>query len=223
MQEPNSLRPAATKPQVAEATAGKGQEIQLLLGLIFGVAFGFLLQKGGVAKYEVLIGVLLLTDMTVIKVMMSAVVVGMIGIYGMRQAGLVSLHLKPTRLAANTLGGILFGCGFALAAYCPGTSAAALGQGNFDALAVIFGLMAGSYLYAEASRTLDRTVNRWGNKGKLTWPRLFGPASSGPAGDLQGDGCRWQRFDDATRVPKSESGGRAGQELQESHPTGTAA
>jgi uncharacterized protein len=53
----------------------------LVLGLIFGVAFGFLLQKGGVAKYEVLIGVLLLTDFTVIKVMMSAVVVGMVGIF----------------------------------------------------------------------------------------------------------------------------------------------
>ena len=115
---------------------------QLGLGFFFGVIFGFLLQKGGVAKYEVLIGMLLLEDFTVVKVMMSAVVVGMIGIYALHTAGLVKLHIKPTRYGANTLGGILFGIGFGLAAYCPGTGAAALGQGNFDAIAVLLGLMA---------------------------------------------------------------------------------
>ena len=75
----------------------------------------------------------------------------MIGIYSMHTAGLVELHIKPTRYVANTLGGLLFGVGFALAAYCPGTSAAALGQGNYDALAVMLGLMGGSYVFAEAS------------------------------------------------------------------------
>jgi uncharacterized membrane protein YedE/YeeE len=147
---------------------------QLVLGLVFGVVFGFLLQKGGVGKFEVLIGMLLLEDFTVLKVMLSAVVVGMIGIYGMHAAGLVRLHIKPTRYGANTLGGLLFGVGFALAAYCPGTSAAALGQGNYDALAVMLGLMAGSYVFAEASGWIARTVNRWGNRGKLTLNQLLG-------------------------------------------------
>jgi uncharacterized membrane protein YedE/YeeE len=103
---------------------------QLALGLLFGIVFGFLLQKGGVGKYEVLMGMPLLTDFTVMKVILSAVVMGMIGIYTMHAAGLVKLHIKPTRYGANTLGGLLFGVGFALAAYCPGTSTAALGQGN---------------------------------------------------------------------------------------------
>ena len=146
---------------------------QLGLGFFFGVIFGFLLQKGGVGKYEVLIGMLLLEDFTVVKVMMSAVVVGMIGIYAMHTAGLVKLHIKPTRYGANTLGGILFGIGFGLAAYCPGTGAAALGQGNFDAIAVLLGLMAGSYVFAEASGWLARTVNRWGDRGVLTLDRVL--------------------------------------------------
>jgi len=146
---------------------------QLGLGFFFGVIFGFLLQKGGVAKYEVLIGMLLLKDFTVVKVMTSAVVVGMIGIYALHTAGLVKLHIKPTRYGANTLGGILFGIGFGLAAYCPGTGAAALGQGNFDAIAVLLGLMAGSYVFAEASGQLARTVNRWGDRGMLTLDRLL--------------------------------------------------
>lgn len=158
--------PQPDSPQENRAT-------QLGLGFIFGVIFGFLLQKGGVAKYEVLIGILLLEDFTVVKVMMSAVVVGMIGIYALHTAGLVKLHIKPTRYGANTMGGILFGIGFGLAAYCPGTGAAALGQGNFDAIAVLLGLIAGSYVFAEASGWIARTVNRWGDRGVLTLDSLL--------------------------------------------------
>lgn len=146
---------------------------QLLWGLLFGIIFGFLLQKGGVAKYHVLIGVLLLRDFTVIKVMLSAILVGMIGIFALRRAGLVRLHLKPTRYLANSAGGIIFGIGFALAAYCPGTGAAALGQGNLDALGVVTGLIIGSFLFAEMSGWIGRTVNPIGERGDLTWPQLL--------------------------------------------------
>lgn len=145
---------------------------QLLLGLCFGLLFGFLLQKGGVAKYHVLMGVLLLEDFTVIQVMVSAIVVGMIGIFTMRAMGLVELHIKPTRYAANILGGLLFGIGFALLGYCPGTGAAAFGQGNYDALAGVIGMMAGSYAFAEVSGRLEDAVGRWGNRGKLMLPEL---------------------------------------------------
>jgi len=155
-------------PPTDQSSTGK----QLALGLLFGLTFGFLLQKGGVAKYHVLIGVLLLEDFTVIKVMLSAIVVGMIGVFGLYALGLVKLHIKPTRYAANILGGLMFGVGFAILSYCPGTGAAALGQGNFDALAGVLGLMAGSYLYAEASGMLGRTVLKWGDRGKLMLPEL---------------------------------------------------
>lgn len=161
--------------ELPPADAGsKNQAIQLVLGLLFGVIFGFLLQKGGVGKYEILIGMLLLQDFTVLQVMLSAVVVGMLGIWAMHASGFVKFHVKPTRYGANVLGGIVFGIGFGLAAYCPGTSATALGQGNFDALAVMLGMLAGSYLFAEASGWIDRTVNRWGERGELTLPELLG-------------------------------------------------
>lgn len=145
---------------------------QLALGLLFGLAFGFLLQKGGVAKYHVLMGVLLLEDFTVIKVMLTAVVVGMVGIFSMYAMGLVKLHVKPTRYAANVIGGLIFGVGFALLGYCPGTGAAAVGQGNFDAVAGVLGLLAGSYIYAESSGLLGKTVQKWGDRGKLMLPEL---------------------------------------------------
>lgn len=145
---------------------------QLLLGAFFGVLFGFLLQKGGVAKYPVLLGALLLEDFTVMKVMLTAIVVGSIGIFSLHALGLVKLHIKPTRYAANIIGGLLFGVGFALLGYCPGTGAAALGQGNWDAIAGVLGLMAGSYLFAECSGWLGRTVLTWGDRGKLMLPEL---------------------------------------------------
>lgn len=147
---------------------------QLFLGFLFGIIFGFLLQKGGVAKYEVLLGALLLTDFTVMKIMLTAILVGMIGIFTMHAFGLVKLHVKPTRYAANIIGGLVFGVGFALLGYCPGTGAAALGQGNLDAVAGIAGLLAGSYLYAEVSRTLSATVLTWGNRGGIMLPDLMG-------------------------------------------------
>lgn len=146
---------------------------QLFLGLCFGIVFGFLLQKGGVAKFEVLIGALLLTDLTVMKIMLTAILVGMIGVFSMHAKGLVKLHVKPTKYAANIIGGLIFGVGFALIGYCPGTGGAALGQGNLDAVAGIIGLLAGSYIYAEWSRRLSASFLTWGNRGKIMLPELF--------------------------------------------------
>lgn len=164
-----SSQESPTKPELPEPAHRQ----QLMLGLVFGVIFGFLLQKGGVAKYHILIGVLLLEDFTVIEVMLSAVIVGMLGIFAMHRVGMVELQIKPTRYGANIIGGLLFGVGFGLAGYCPGTSAAAFGQGNFDALAAMIGLIAGSFVFAELSRWLSRTVESWGDRGELMLPEAL--------------------------------------------------
>ena len=167
--EPPLPKADLPKPSPAE----KPQAKQLVLGVLLGIVFGFLLQKGGVAKYHILIGALLLEDFTVMKVMLTAIVVGMVGVLTLHHWGLIQLHIKPTRYAANIIGGLLFGVGFGLMAYCPGTGAAAVGQGNFDALFGVLGLVAGSYLFAEASGVLQRTVNTWGDRGKITLADLF--------------------------------------------------
>ena len=146
---------------------------QLLTGVLFGLAFGFLLQKGGVGKFNVLIGQLLLQDFTVAKIMLTAIVVGMIGIFTLHHFGKVKLHLKPTQIGANVIGGLLFGAGFALLGYCPGTVAAALGQGSWDALFGMAGLVAGSWGFAELSGWSKRTVENWGDLGKVSLPDLL--------------------------------------------------
>lgn len=147
---------------------------QLILGLFFGIIFGYLIQKGGVANYDVLMGALFLTDFTVMKIILSAILTGMIGIFSMHRLGLVELHIKPTRYAANIIGGLVFGIGFGLLGYCPGTGAAAVGQGNYDAFAGVLGLLAGSYLYAEMSGYINTTIMKWGYRGKIIFPDVMG-------------------------------------------------
>ena len=146
---------------------------RLMAGVLFGLAFGFLLQKGGMGKFNVLIGQLLLQDFTVAKIMLTAIVVGMIGVFTLHHFGKVNLHLKPTRIGANVIGGLLFGAGFALLGYCPGTVAVALGQGSWDALFGMAGLVAGSWVFAELSGWSKRTVETWGDLGKVLLPDLL--------------------------------------------------
>jgi hypothetical protein len=145
---------------------------RLAQALLFGVVFGFLLQKGGVAKFDILVGALLLEKFIVVKVMLSAIVAGMVGVYALERLGVLELQIKETAYGANILGGLIFGVGFGLLAYCPGTDAAAVGQGNFDALVGIAGMALGSYLFALSSRFTDGRISAWGKRGKLTLPQL---------------------------------------------------
>jgi len=145
----------------------------LIAGALFGLVFGFLLQKGGVAKYNVLVGQLLLHDWTVAKIILTAIVVGMIGIWPLHHFAKVNLHIRPTKVGANIIGGLVFGAGFALMGYCPGTAAAALGQGSWDASFGMAGLVAGSWLFAELSGWTKRTIEKWGDLGKVLLPDLL--------------------------------------------------
>ena len=146
---------------------------KLAQALLFGVIFGFLLQKGGVAKFDILVGVLLLENFVVVQVMLSAIITGMIGVYALNRLGVLEPQVKETIYGSNVLGGLIFGVGFGLIAYCPGTDAAAVGQGNLDAIVGVLGMTAGSYLFALASKFTRGTVTTWGERGKLTLPDLL--------------------------------------------------
>ncbi|MHB8150911.1 MAG: DUF6691 family protein [Desulfobulbia bacterium] len=147
---------------------------QLLAGLITGVLFGFFLQKGRVLRYDKQLGALRLQDMTIIKFMFSSVLVGMIGVYLLHDLGLAKLSIKATILGGTILGGLTFGLGWGLIGYCPGTSAGALGEGRWDAVWGIGGMVVGAALYAESFPFIKETVLTWGNLGKITIPQLLG-------------------------------------------------
>jgi len=148
--------------------------LNLFVGLLTGIVFGFLLQKGGVTNYEVLIGQLLLTDFTVIKIIVTAIITGMIGIYFMKARGLVKLHPKPGSIGSVVIGGLLFGVGFGLLGYCPGTLAGAVGQGNLDALfGGTTGIIVGAGVYARVYPFLQDNILKVGKFNKLTLPEIF--------------------------------------------------
>ena len=122
--------------------------VQLALGLCVGILFGFLLQKGGVTSYDVIVGQLLLENFTVVKVMLSAVIVAMIGVHLLVRFGYADLHVVPGSWGSSLIGGLIFGVGFALLGLCPGTVAGAAGTGALDALiGGILGMVAGSGLF----------------------------------------------------------------------------
>jgi len=146
----------------------------LLFGLVTGVLFGFLLQKARVLRYDKQLGALRLMDMTIVKFMFSSILVGMVGVYLLYDLGLVTLSLKSTVLGGNILGGLIFGLGWGMLGYCPGTSAGALGEGRWDALWGILGMVAGAALFAEAYPALKTTVLTWGDLGRITIPQILG-------------------------------------------------
>ncbi|HEX9715359.1 MAG TPA: DUF6691 family protein [Desulfurivibrionaceae bacterium] len=147
---------------------------QLLAGLVTGVLFGFLLQKGRVLRYDKQLGALRLQDMTIVKFMATTVLVGMVGVYLLQDLGLAKFSLKATILGGNILGGLIFGLGWGLLGYCPGTSAGALGEGRWDAIWGIAGMLLGAALYAESYPLIKQTVLTWGDFGKITIPQLLG-------------------------------------------------
>jgi len=152
----------------------KTKRTKLFWGLLFGIIFGFLLQKGGVTKYDVIINQLLLTDFTVVKIMLSAVVTGMVGLYIMQALGWIKLRPKAGSWGKNAIGGLIFGVGFALLGYCPGTIAGAIGNGYLDALtAGLIGIVFGSGILAALYPRLREGVLKKGYFGNMTLPQVF--------------------------------------------------
>lgn len=141
--------------------------IDHILGLIIGILFGFLLQKGRVLRFEKQVGALLLRDMTVIKFMFSAILVGMVGIQLLAGAEIISLSHKPMNLGGVLVGGALFGCGWAVMGYCPGTSIGALGEGRWHAVFAIAGMVVGAAIYAELYPFFKSTILAWKDFGKI--------------------------------------------------------
>lgn len=143
-------------------------------GLVTGIIFGFLLQKGRVLRYDRQLGALRFQDLTIVKFMLSTILVSMVGVYLLKDLGLVNLSVKSTILGANILGGLIFGLGWGMLGYCPGTSGGALGEGRWDAVWGILGMLLGAAIHAEAFPLLKTTVLTWGDFGKITLPQVLG-------------------------------------------------
>ncbi|NNM05871.1 MAG: YeeE/YedE family protein [Gemmatimonadetes bacterium] len=131
-------------------------DLRLLTGLVIGFGFGFVLERAGFGNARKLAGQFYLNDMTVFKVMFSAILVAMVGLYGLASLGMVDMSLvwvSPTFIPAQAVGGFLLGIGFIMSGLCPGTSVVSMVSGRIDGWVTFVGIFLGIALFAF---TVDR-------------------------------------------------------------------
>jgi hypothetical protein len=152
-----------------------GDEISLLVAFALGLGFGFFLERAGFGSARKLAAQFYFYDMSVFKVMFTAIVTAMLGVTYLGWLGWLDLgqvYLVPTHLGPQVLGGLVLGVGFVIGGYCPGTSVAALATGRVDGMLYALGIFAGTFVYAEAYPSIKDFVNS-GAMGQVTLPQVF--------------------------------------------------
>lgn len=126
--------------------------VAFLTSLLLGILFGVALERGGFGSSRRLSGIFYFRDMAVLKVMFTALVVGMLGLSYAKAFGWITLsniYVLQTIYLAQIVGGLLFGVGFVMGGWCPGTAAVGVASGKLDAILFLFGAIIGSILYNE--------------------------------------------------------------------------
>lgn len=147
--------------------------MKLLLGLAIGMAFGAILQLGGASSYKKILGSLLLKDMDIIKLILMSIAIGSVGIYALDLVDMANMSIKPTYVAGIVVAGLIFGVGFAVAGYCPGTCLVASAEGKTDAMVTVLGGLAGALLYAVAYPAMAGLIGV-ANYGEVTFATALG-------------------------------------------------
>jgi hypothetical protein len=150
-----------------ESLTDERRTLGLALAVPAGIALGFVLERSGFGRAQKLVGQFYGTDMTVLKVMFTAIVTAMLGVTILSGVGVLDLGAVqfnyPTYLWPMIAGGLLLGAGFVTSGYCPGTSFVATASGKLDGLGTVGGVVVGSVLYAE----LEPHLGGFQNSGKL--------------------------------------------------------
>ena len=146
----------------------------LLIGFLIGCAFGAILFLGGASSYRRIMGTLLLKDMWIIKLMMTAIGVGTLGIYLLDLGGLANMSIKPAYVWGILAGGIVFGIGWAVSGYCPGTCVVGASEGKKDAIFTVAGALLGAFVFSLAYPAIERVLIAPANFGKVTLESAFG-------------------------------------------------
>ena len=146
----------------------------LVAALIIGIAFGWCLESAGMGSARKLAGQFYLTDLTVFKVMFSAIVTAMLGVFWLGRLGVLDIsrvYVPETYLVPQLVGGLIFGVGFALGGLCPGTSCVAAATGRLDGAALVLGMWSGvlatGLFFPALAKFYERTP-----RGVLTLPQI---------------------------------------------------
>jgi hypothetical protein len=154
-------------------------EIRLLTAVVLGFLFGFSLERGGFGNARKLAGQFYLHDMTVFKVMFTAILVAMVGLYtlvGIGWVDMARMWVNPTFMWAQVVGGFLLGIGFIMSGLCPGTSVVSAASGRWDGLVTVAGIFVGTALFAVAIDLFPaiETLYTAGDMGVSVLPELMG-------------------------------------------------
>ena len=152
------------------------RELGLVVAVLLGFAFGFVLERAGFGRADKLAAQFYFHDMTVFKVMFTAIVTAMLGVTYLSWIGFLDLslvYLVPTYWVAQVVGGLLLGVGFVVGGYCPGTSIAATATGKIDGLVFVLGFAAGTLGFALAF-PLVKGLYSAGDLGPRTLPQVLG-------------------------------------------------
>lgn len=150
-------------------------DISLVVAFVIGIGFGFFLERAGFGGARKLAAQFYLNDLTVFKVMFTAIVTAMIGVFYLSVLGVVDLtlvYVSPTYLVPQTVGGFVLGIGFVIGGYCPGTSCVAASTGKLDGMVYLLGILTGIFIFGEAFDLVEEFY--WSTDlGTLTIPRLL--------------------------------------------------
>ena len=149
--------------------------ILLLFALLTGIVFGMLLEKAGFGNARKLVQQFYFTDMAMFKVLFSAIVTAMIGVYWLSYFGVLDItqiYINGSYLWPQLIGGIVFGFGFVICGLCPGTSCVAVFTGKLDGLAVFAGMFTGLIIFGEIEPWLHKAIN-FSSMGDISLYELF--------------------------------------------------
>lgn len=145
-------------------------------GSLIGVAFGWFLERSGMGSAPKLAAQFYLRDLTVFKVMFTAIVTAMLGVFWLGWFGLVDvarIYIPETFLFPQLVGGLVFGVGFVMGGLCPGTSCVAAATGRVDGLGVVLGMLTGVFVTGLSFRAIEPLYGS-GARGSFTLPQLLG-------------------------------------------------
>ncbi len=143
--------------------------LDLLIGLLIGIGFGFALEQAGFSSSRKLAGMFYGYDTTVIKVFFTAAIVALVGSQLLSFFGLLNLNqvfVNEFYVAASIVGGVIMGAGFIMGGFCPGTGLSAMSIGKIDAIVFFAGGLTGAFLFAETYPLIEKLANS-GYKGPV--------------------------------------------------------
>jgi len=158
------------------STSVLGADAALWIAPLLGFAFGFLLERAGLAHAPRLAGQFYFTDFTVFKVLFTALLTAMLGAFWLHRVGLLDIELiyiPETFVLPQAIGGALFGAGFLLSGLCPGTSCVAAASGRMDGLAVVGGIFVGVFAFNAAYDSIEPIYSATA-LGRITLAQLAG-------------------------------------------------